>query len=230
MKPIRGSNRAASKTPNLKSKKKTEEATKRQEGKHQDQGPSGKSTHTRPAQKRKGVSCFFTGKNTRSCGDKGEGSSSVPKKAKTAKRQGNWKLISQSSITALKNIMDLSVLATLALRWTEKKESQEHLNVIKTRFLAQCAQLKVPVQKQKVLEHSSQCHQEETKKSVVGKKTLDKLEEDLRGVVNALESAEEQTTSLQHACSTLRDQVEEEEEKAKETWMRKMIPDSDSEV
>ncbi|KAG7222355.1 hypothetical protein INR49_026857 [Caranx melampygus] len=238
MKPVRGSNRAASKTPNVKNKKKPDKTTKPQERETEDQELSDSDIHPKPAQKRKA-----------------KRSPSVSKKANKAKGRGNWVQMPRSSIRALENIMDLSLLATLPLTRTEKKQSQEHLNIIKNSFLAQCAHLSVPVQKQKDVEPSSHRHQEESKKSVVIKKTLGTLEEDLRAVVRALESAEEQTTSLQQTCRTLRDHVEEEEEKAKEflkitehavlnltpypppkdepileNWMRKLIADSDSET
>ncbi|XP_028257083.1 centromere protein Q [Parambassis ranga] len=183
MKPIRGSNRAPAKAPNLKNMKKTDkkqETTAKQDG--------DKTSQPKPARKRKAE----------------------------VEAPDNWQPVPRSSIIALENILDLSILATLPLRRTEKKESQEHLNIMKRRFLAQCAQLKVPVQKQKNLEHSSRLHQEETKKSEVGKKNLHKLEEDLKAVLGSLEMMNEQTEALQHSCSILGDQVEEELEKAKQ--------------
>eukprot|EP00064_Thunnus_orientalis_P019899 superscaffoldBa00005194_g20030 len=174
MKPVRGSHRAKPKAPNLKNKTKSDKKTRKQVTEHQDPELSDdqhvNNTHPKTARKRKAG-----------------GSSSVPQKVKGQEN------LPKSTIIALENIMDLSIL-----------------------FLTHCAQLKVQVQKQKELEHSSHRHNEEAKKSVAGKKTLSSLEEDLKAVVSALERTEEQTVSLQHTCSTLRESVEDEEEKAKE--------------
>ncbi|XP_058485966.1 centromere protein Q isoform X2 [Solea solea] len=188
MKPVRGSKRTPSKAPNLKKKRKIDETEKK----------LSENNGTKPGQKRKAV----------------DRSSPLPKKVKG---QENWKLMPLSTVTALENIMDLSILATLALRKTQMKESQEHLNMMKSRFLAQCVQLKVPAQKQKHMECSSYHQQRATESSEAGKKTLKKLESDLKSVVVALEEAEEETESLKQTCLALRDQLEDEEEKAKES-------------
>ncbi|CAB1421653.1 unnamed protein product [Pleuronectes platessa] len=238
MKPVRGSSRPPSKAPGLKHKRKTTKETNKQQtaqtAQQQDPELRDESSHSRAAQKRK--------------------AEDSPSNAKKVKGQNNWKQLPQSTIVSLENIMDLSLLAVLALKRTDRKESQEHLNLMKTRFLAQCAQLTAPVHKQKDLKSSHHHHQEETKRAVAGKSSLSRVEEDLRAVVRALENAEEQTVSLQQTCRALRDQVEEEEEKAKEILqisrqavlnlrphppqkdktssetMKKIIADSDSEA
>uniref|UniRef100_A0A8C6LDJ5 Centromere protein Q n=1 Tax=Nothobranchius furzeri TaxID=105023 RepID=A0A8C6LDJ5_NOTFU len=90
------------------------------------------------------------------------------------KGQDKWKVLPPSSICAMENIMDLSILTTLTMK-RKDKVSQEHLNLLKNRFLAHCTQLKAPVQKHARLVYSSQQHREETRKLAAGKLTLRSL-------------------------------------------------------
>ncbi|XP_077375654.1 centromere protein Q [Festucalex cinctus] len=198
MKPVRGSNRAGSKVPILKnkSKKKTHPATDNPDSPPADDNHDTTKQHKSP-KKRK--------------------ASEIAPKVKDSK---NLRQIRRSTIIALENIMNMEIVTTLALRQSEMKESRDHLNIVKNRFLSHCAQLQVPVQKHDELGQLWQRHQEESKKCEAAKQTLSSLEEDLKAAVNALESTEEQTASLQRACSSLQEQLEEEEEKAKEMLQR----------
>ncbi|XP_054588397.1 centromere protein Q isoform X2 [Nothobranchius furzeri] len=200
MKPVRGSNRASSQAPSRnKSRKKAQ--VKSNEGQEQsDDSP----IHSKPPQKRKAEG----------------GQRSVPKEVKG---QDKWKVLPPSSICAMENIMDLSILTTLTMK-RKDKVSQEHLNLLKNRFLAHCTQLKAPVQKHARLVYSSQQHREETRKLAAGKLTLRSLKEDVKAVVRVLENVEEQTASLEKTCRLLRDELEEEEKKAAQTHLRKIIP------
>ncbi|XP_061526158.1 centromere protein Q [Phycodurus eques] len=187
MKPVRGSNPEAAKVPRLK--RKSQKKTQ----------PATDHSDPPPA-------------------DDNNGKAKRQKWTKQRNVQGprNLKKIQRSSIVALEDMMNLAILTTLGLGKTEKKKSQEHLNIVKNRFLTRCAELQVPVQKHKEFGPSSQ----ERKKFVADKQTLSSLEEDLRAVVSVLESTEKQTSSLQHECNSLREQLEEEEAKAKEILLR----------
>lgn len=134
-----------------------------------------------------------------------------------AKGQENWKPMSKTSITALEEIVDLSILSVLATRRTDKDEVQKHLNIFQKKFLGSCTELPVPAQKHgDVVHHVSRQLREEIRKSTESRKTLAKLEEDLGTVVSTLEQMEEETDSLDHECSRLKQQLEQEEEKAQE--------------
>uniref|UniRef100_A0A3Q2QTA0 Centromere protein Q n=1 Tax=Fundulus heteroclitus TaxID=8078 RepID=A0A3Q2QTA0_FUNHE len=212
MKPARGSARLPTQAPKKKTRKTQEKAAG--SGTDEDQEPSDKdkTTHSKTPRGRKKAA---------------GGSSSVSKKRKV---QGSWGPMPGSTITAVENILDLVILETLALKRTKKEETQKHLNVIKNRFLGDCVHLKVPLQKQNDLIYSSQHHQEEVKKSEMRRSTLDSLEENLKAVGSKLERAEEQIVSLQQTCSTLRHELEEEEGKAKQSRLWKIIPECDCET
>ncbi|XP_031672135.1 centromere protein Q-like isoform X1 [Oncorhynchus kisutch] len=197
MKPVRGSERASSKAP--KGKKTGEKPNKpgiktRQRRVSQEEpqpGTSSQIPQPKPQKKKKG------------------GTVASPRKLKG---QEKWKPLTKPSITALDNILGLSILSVLAGRRTNKEESQKHLNMVKNRFLSKLAQLSVPIQKQEMMSHSSRQHQEETRKSAVGKKILTKLVADLGAVVGSLEQLEKERDSLEHQCFNLRQQLEQQEE------------------
>lgn len=196
MKPVRGSKRDSSKAPNAKAKsKKSTEAKKRTTAEQQESGDKGLGTQPETTRLRK-----------------------VPLKAKG---QENWKDMSLSSRAALENILDLAILDTLATKRAEKKDVQNHLNSLKKSFLDHCKTLKVPGQKQKQQEGSTHRLQEETKKLETERQILSSLEENLRSVVSALEKNEQETNTLEHQCSVLRNRLQDQEEEAEEIFQRK---------
>ncbi|CAL8351060.1 unnamed protein product [Merluccius merluccius] len=58
--------------------------------------------------------------------------------------------------------------------------------------------------------------QDESRRSLAGKKTLSLLESDLDSVLAALEEVQEEKSSVEQSCTSLRRQLGEEEEEAAE--------------
>ncbi|KAJ8003364.1 hypothetical protein DPEC_G00147570 [Dallia pectoralis] len=187
MKPSRGSERASSNVP--KGKMPNKKGTKRRKS-QENLHPGTSSTVPRPKATKNKVAA-------------------APRKLKG---QEKWKPLPKSSITALDNMLALSILSVLAVRRTEKEESQKHLNILRTRFLSKCAQLAVPVQKQETIGNALRQLKEENGKADVARKNLTMLETDLSAVVTTLEKMEEQRDSLEHQCSNLRKLLQDEED------------------
>ncbi|XP_051759827.1 centromere protein Q isoform X1 [Ctenopharyngodon idella] len=187
MKTARGSGRASTQGP--------KGAAERKMHKPQKSKPTAEGPHLEPSKK----NCIKTST-----------------KAKKSKNQGNWKPLTKSSLLALENMLSLSILSVLALKNKEKEESQMHLNRLKDRFLAKCAQLSVPPRKHGDIMRVSHQFKAESKKSEHGKKTLESLEENMGSIVSTLEEMEVKTDHLEEKCRMMRSKLDDEEEKAQE--------------
>ncbi|XP_056135199.1 centromere protein Q isoform X2 [Lampris incognitus] len=112
MKPVRGSVRASKKGPNSKGKKRSGDGTREQA--HLGPRPNNVDLIPTPPKKRNNV----------------KGGPSVPSKIRS---QENWKPMTTSSISALQEILELSILPAVVMNEKKTAETQKHLNEIKKR-------------------------------------------------------------------------------------------------
>ncbi|XP_041115109.1 centromere protein Q isoform X2 [Polyodon spathula] len=99
-----------------------------------------------------------------------------PSGKKMVKVSAKWKPLSQSSLDYLSTTFNMSILSILAGKGKEKEEIQRHLNIIKDRFLAQCAKLKVPPGKFVDIGRVRHLHLTEKQKTTAGETSLHSLE------------------------------------------------------
>ncbi|XP_048835022.1 centromere protein Q isoform X4 [Brienomyrus brachyistius] len=92
------------------------------------------------------------------------------------KGQDTWNPMAQNSITALDNMLSLSIMSVLTMKQKDKEQSQKHLNNLKDRFISICTQLKVPSQKHDAILQGSHLHQVEAKRATLGKQRLEVIE------------------------------------------------------
>ncbi|XP_031414648.1 centromere protein Q isoform X2 [Clupea harengus] len=141
--------------------------------------------------------------------------------ARRIKGREKWKRLAQPVISAIDKMLSLAVLSVLSMKLKEKDETQKHLNILKERFLASCAQLTVPPRKQVDLGHVSRQYQVESLKAEEGEKRLKSLEENHRSVVSTLEEMEVTRDRLDEECRILRSRMEEQEENSQEVLQRR---------
>lgn len=145
-----------------------------------------------------------------------EGPDPSQKHSGKSKNKSNWKPLTESTLLFLENMLGLSVLSVLALKSKEKDESQKHLNLLRSQFLAKCARLSVPLKKRGDIMHVSQQFKAERTKSEHGRATLEALEEKVCSMVSTLEEMEVQMDRLEEKCRIMRRKLADEEEKAPE--------------
>ncbi|KAL4609180.1 centromere protein Q [Arapaima gigas] len=186
IKPVRTSGRATSLAP-----KRKERGSKSHNGSSQEAGPSGTRV-SQPMQPRKTVTEISSRK---------------------AKGRDKWKPLPKESITALENMLSLSVLSVLTMKRKDKEECQKHLNIVKDRFMARCAQLVTPPRKLWNPKQDSRLHQEERKKAEVGRRSLEALEAEVSATLQRLEHTEARLDSLEQEGRILRNKMEQQEER-----------------
>ncbi|NWX40315.1 CENPQ protein, partial [Steatornis caripensis] len=147
----------------------------------------------------------------------GEKSSSKKMKLTSAKI-GSWQTLSESSRQFLETVMDSVILSVLCQESETKKDVQKHLNLLKERVLRFFKTLKVPPGKPGKLKNVLSLQMAEKQMLETNEETLVQLQEEINEAERSAERIKETIQQLQYKIPVLKNQLEEDEKKAKKVF------------
>ncbi|NXD68497.1 CENPQ protein, partial [Eolophus roseicapillus] len=133
-------------------------------------------------------------------------------------KTGSWKTLSESSRQFLETVMDSIILSVLCQQRERKGDVQEHLNLLKERVLRCFRTLKVPPQKLGNLKNLSNLQMAEKQMLRANEEFLVRLQEEINEAKQSADRREENIQQLQYKIQVLKNQLEEDEKKAKKVF------------
>ncbi|TFK08565.1 NK1 transcription factor-related protein 2 [Platysternon megacephalum] len=131
-----------------------------------------------------------------------------------------WQPLPDSSVDHLGGMMDSVILSILSKSVQEKDDIQKHLNLLKERLLRHYKTLKVPIGKLSNLKNVLSLKVAEKQNLSSNEEAMALLQEEIMTAVQTAENTDENIQSLQDKIQTLRNRLEEAEDKAKKVFQK----------
>nr|XP_009479992.1 PREDICTED: centromere protein Q [Pelecanus crispus] len=143
----------------------------------------------------------------------------LSKKVKlTSAKIESWQTLSESSRQFLETIMDSVILSVLCKQRERKDDVQKHLNLLKERVLRFFKTLKVPPGKLGNLKNVLSLQMAEKQMLETNEESLVQLQEEINEAERSAERTEETIQQLQYKIQVLKNQLEEDEKKARKVF------------
>ncbi|NXC48136.1 CENPQ protein, partial [Penelope pileata] len=131
---------------------------------------------------------------------------------------GSWQTLSESSRKFLESVMDSGILSILCQQREEKADIQKHLNLLKERILRSFKTLKVPSGRLGNLKNVLSLQVAEKQMLEMNETALVQLQEEINEAEQSAQHTEETIRRLQHKTEVLKNQLEEDEQKARKLF------------
>ncbi|XP_025911407.1 centromere protein Q isoform X1 [Apteryx rowi] len=136
----------------------------------------------------------------------------------TSAEIASWQSLSESSKKFLETVMDSVILSVLCQQRERKEDVQKHLNLLKERMLRFFKTLKVPPRKLGNLKSFLSLQVAEKQMLETNEESLVQLQEEVNEAERSAEHIDETIQQLQYKIQVLRNQLEEDEKKARKVF------------
>ncbi|XP_053917580.1 centromere protein Q isoform X2 [Cuculus canorus] len=136
----------------------------------------------------------------------------------TSAKTASWQTLSESSRHFLETVLDSVMLSILGQQNERKDAIQKHLNLLKERVLRVFKTLNVPPGKLGNLKNLLSLHMAEKTMLETNEESLVKLQEEITEAERSAERTEETIQQLQYKIQVLKDELEEDEKKARKVY------------